>query len=336
MVRIAQIGAGRMGGLHAANAASNPRIELTLIADNELARADALAREVGATAATIDQILDDDKVEGVIVATSTSALLETALNCLRRGKAVFCEKPLSLSLAELEEATAEIVSAPAPLFVAFNRRFDPSFAALKRRLDDGEIGELETLHLINHDPALPSLEFVPRSGGLFRDFTVHDFDTAAWLLQEPFTEVFAWGAPLIDAQIGALGDIDTAKLVLRTVSGKLCLISNSRRTGYGYDQRIEAFGSRGSLIVENINRDAVAVRAESGSRRSPIHYAFPDRYAEAYQREIDHFVDVVEGSAAPQTGIHQATAALRLAAAAAKSASSNQPSKIQIQEPYNA
>lgn len=324
VITIAQVGAGRMGELHARNAAANPRLDLRWIADNDPARALALAVSCGARAAPFEQILADPAIRGVIVATSTDALLGTALACLRVGKAVFTEKPLSLSVGALEAATM-LAAAPAPLFVAFNRRFDPHFAELKRRLDIGDVGELETLHLINHDPAAPSLGFIPRSGGLFKDFTIHDFDTAAWLLGERIVELIAWSSCLVDPAIGELGDVDTAKLILKTGSGKLCLISNSRRTGYGYDQRIEAFGSKGALRVENVQPTALTRWGEPGQQGDAFHYAFPDRYADAYRLELDHFADMIENGEAPRTGYRDALAALRLAEAADESARSGRP-----------
>ena len=319
MVKIAQIGAGRMGALHAANAAANPRLELVYIADHDDARAGTLAAQVGARAASIAHILADETIEGVVVAASTDALLESSLACLGAGKAVFSEKPLSLSLEALEAAARDLAEDAPPLFVAFNRRFDPHFAALKSRLAEGEIGDLETLHLINHDPVSPSPAFIPRSGGLFKDFTVHDFDTASWLLDEPVSEIFAWASCLIDPRVGELGDVDTAKLVLKTRSGRLCLISNSRRTGYGYDQRIEAFGSKGALRVDNVRATGVTRCDSAGPHHDVFHHAFPARYADAYRLELDHFADLLIEGGTPRTSFKAAINALRLAEAAAES-----------------
>jgi len=325
-----------MGELHARNATANPRLELTWIVDNDVTRAAALAVRHGARVATFEQILADHEVKGVVLATSTDALLETGLACLRTGKAVFSEKPLSLSLEALE--SADLLSDPAapPLFVAFNRRFDPHFTALKGRLDAGEIGALETLHLINHDPEPPSRDFIPRSGGLFKDFTIHDFDTAAWFLDEPVRELFAWASRLVDPSIDALGDVDTAKLILKTRSGKLCMISNSRRTGYGYDQRIEAFGSAGALRVDNVQANAVSRWSEAGMLGSTFHYAFPDRYAEAYRLELDHFADILLNGQKPRTGYRSATDALRLAEAAAESVRKERAIILFVEESGNA
>ncbi|MBX3560942.1 MAG: Gfo/Idh/MocA family oxidoreductase [Sphingomonas sp.] len=309
-----------MGGLHARNAAAHSRIELAWIVDPNLSLATPLAAETGATVASLDTVLADPEVRGVIVASSTDAHLANTLDCLRAGKAVFCEKPLSLSAGELEEAAGELRKPGLPpLFVAFNRRFDPHIAALAHGVANGRIGSLESLHIVNHDPAPPALEFVPRSGGLFKDFTIHDFDLAAWLMPVPIVELFAFASCLIDPAIAELGDNDTAKLVLRDAGGALCMISNSRRTGYGYDQRIEAFGSKGALRIENLRNNAVVGWGESGPAEAAFPYGFPDRYADGYRAELDHFADLMAGKATSLAGFAESLAAIRLADAAAES-----------------
>jgi myo-inositol 2-dehydrogenase / D-chiro-inositol 1-dehydrogenase len=318
-IELALVGCGRMGHLHGANAAANPRFRIRWCCDANAESARELAASFGARAGQLDDMLADAEVAAVIVATPADVLLETALRCLDAGKPVFCEKPLASGAAELAEAVRRRLVGTPPLFVAFNRRFDRHFDALRRRLMAGEIGTLETLHLVNHDPEAPRAEFVRRSGGLFKDFSIHDFDTAAWLIGEPFTELFAWGSCLIDREIGRLGDIDTAKILLRTGTGRICLVSNSRRTGYGYDQRIEAFGSLGRLAVENRAVDRVVRWSEEGEAGSPIPYAFPDRYDEAYRAELDHFADVVQRETPPRTGARDALNALVLAEAAQRS-----------------
>jgi myo-inositol 2-dehydrogenase/D-chiro-inositol 1-dehydrogenase len=325
-IRIGQVGAGRMGGLHARNAAASDRLDLALIADQHAPSAQRLAQETGARVASFDDILADPAIRGVIIVSSTDAHLDHVRAALAAGKAVFCEKPLDLSLDRLD-AAAELFAQPGlpPLFVAFNRRYDPHYRALADRIAAGEIGRLETLHIVNHDPETPPPDFIPGSGGLFKDFTIHDFDLAAWLTNEPIVELFAWASCLIDPRIAELGDTDTAKTILRTASGRLVTISNSRRTGYGYDQRIEAFGSAGALSVDNIPRTAVRRSAEPGIAADRIPYAFPERYAAAYRVELDHFADMIEGTAAPRTGYAESRAALALAEAAAQSAREGRP-----------
>ena len=327
MHRVAQIGVGRMGGVHLANAVANSRLDLAYVVDPRPDAAE-IAGRAGAKLASLDEVLADPRVEGVIVASSTDAHLAHALAGLAAGKAVFCEKPLDLDLATLQAAEAEFAKAPDRLFVGFNRRFDPHFKALKTRLDAGEVGELESLQIVNHDPAAPPAHFIPTSGGLFKDFTIHDFDMAGWLLPDPPTEVFAWASCLVDPAIAAAGDVDTARVLLRDAKGRLCVISNTRRSGCGYDQRIEAFGSAGLLAAGNPPPDTVQVWREDGARAAALYPGFMTRYAQAYRAEMDHFADILAGIAAPETGYDASVRALALAEAAALSAKTGAPVKL--------
>ena len=328
MIKVAQLGAGRMGAIHARNAAANPRLDLVGLVDPRPEVAGPLAAELGAALMTFDAVLADPDIRGVIVASSTDAHLDNALAALRAGKTVFCEKPLDLDLARLLAASGELEKAEGKLFVAFNRRFDPHYRALKAKIQSGAIGQLESLHIINHDPATPPPAFIPTSGGLFKDFTIHDFDLAPWLMGERPVQVFAWASCLIDPEIGRLGDVDTAKVVLTTASGRLCMISNSRRSGYGYDQRIEAFGSKGAARVDNLTNTAVSVWGEAGVQADRFPYAFIDRYAGAYAGEMDHFADILAGKAKPEAGFAASVASLELAEAAARSAATGAPVRL--------
>lgn len=322
MIGVAVIGAGRMGTVHARNVAANPRMRLAGVVEADRERGAALCRELGCRALALEEILRAADVAAVVVASSTDTHLDLALAALRAGKAVFCEKPLDLDLDRLQAAAPELRGTSSRLFVGFNRRFDLHYRALKSRILHGEIGRLETLHIVNHDPAPPPMDFIPRSGGLFRDFTIHDFDTAYWLLDEEPAEVFAWAECLVDPRIADLGDADTAKLILRTGSGRLCAISNTRRSGCGYDQRIEAFGSDGAARVDNVTDTTVVRRDEAGAHADAIPYSFVQRYAHAYRAEIDHFADVVEGKAQPVAGYLDNLRALLLAHAANESSRS--------------
>jgi myo-inositol 2-dehydrogenase / D-chiro-inositol 1-dehydrogenase len=329
---IALVGAGRMGSLHARNAAASPRFRLEAVADHDEQLAGRLASELGSSVASYADILADPAIRAVIVASSTASHLENVLAAVNAGKAVFCEKPLSLDAGTLASALPEIERSGMPVFVAFNRRFDPHLRELKRQADSGAVGTFETLHIVNHDPVAPRLEFVPRSGGLFKDFTIHDFDTARWITGDSVVEVFAIGSCLVDPEIGRLGDVDTAKLVLRSKSGTLCMISNSRRTGYGYDQRVELFGSKGALRVDNVKSTQVSQLDEAGEANAPFPYSFAERYADAYKAELDHFADVLDGSATPSTGPGDSLAALRLADAAELSARTGAPVQLPVEE----
>jgi myo-inositol 2-dehydrogenase/D-chiro-inositol 1-dehydrogenase len=323
--KVALVGAGRMGAIHGRNAAANPRLDLVYLVESRPDVAASLAAELGCRTATFSKVLADPSLAGVIIASSTSAHLDMVLAALRAGKAVFCEKPLDLELPRLRAAEAELTAAAAPLYVAFNRRFDPHFQALEAKLASGAIGALETLHLISHDPAAPPPSFIPTSGGLFRDFTIHDFDMAGWLVDEVPTDVFAWAECLVDPAIAEAGDVDTARVVLRYASGRICVISNTRRSGYGYDQRVEAYGSRGALMAGNPRTSSVETWTEAGALSAPIFGSFPARYAQSYRAELDHFADVLAGLAKPLTGYRASLQALTLADAAGRSVQAGAP-----------
>jgi myo-inositol 2-dehydrogenase/D-chiro-inositol 1-dehydrogenase len=308
-----------MGAIHGRDAAAHPRFDLAYLIETRSDAARTLGRELGCGVATFAEALADPDLAGVIIASATDTHLDFALACLAAGKAVFCEKPLDLNLARLRANDVAFANAVAPLYVGFNRRFDPHFQALKAQIASGAIGTLETLHIVNHDPAPPPPSFIPASGGLFRDFTIHDFDTARWLMDEEPVSVFALAECLVDPAIGAAGDVDTARVVLRTASGRLCTISNTRRSGYGYDQRAEAFCSKGMAMADNPRTATLEAWSEAGALAAPIHDGFAVRYAQAFRREMDHFAEVLAGEAAPITGYDASVRALALAEAAGRS-----------------
>jgi len=323
---VALIGAGRMGQIHGPNAARHPELRLKYVVETDPGLANALAQPHGAAIATLEDVLGDASIKGVIVASSTDVHLEHSLACIRAGKAVFCEKPIDLDLTKARAAAKEFEGAR--FVLGFNRRFDPHVDALRKTIASGAIGQLETLTLINHDPAAPPPAFIPRSGGLFKDFTIHDLDLACALLGEAPVEIFATASCLVDPAIAAAGDVDTAKIILRTASNKLCVISNTRRSGYGYDQRVEAYGSKGMAATGNERIDAVEVWSEAGAHASPIRSNFLSRYAASYAREIAHFADVVACRAQPEVGYAEGLAALAWAEACAQSARTNAPVKL--------
>ena len=316
MHKVVLIGAGRIGRIHARNAALHPRIELAGVVDALAASAQSLAEEWATPVLTLEQAMADPSVAGVIIASSTDTHLDYSVRAAAAGKAIFCEKPIDQDLGRARGA-ADALSA-AKMLLAFNRRFDPNFQALKARLDSGVIGMLESLQITSNDPSPPPPSYVAVSGGLFKDMAIHDFDMARWLLGEEPVQVYATGSCLVDPEIGKLGDVDTARTVLKTASGKLCVISNSRRSGFGYDQRIEAYASAGMVRADNVTESTVQVWSESGAAADRFQNFFLDRYAEAYRQEMDHFADMLDGADAA-VGYADGVAALALAEAAAQS-----------------
>ncbi|HQX23692.1 MAG TPA: inositol 2-dehydrogenase [Pseudomonadota bacterium] len=322
MHKVVLIGAGRIGRIHAGNAARHPRLALAGIVDPVADVAAALAAEWGTTTTSVEAALAEPTIAGVIIASSTDTHLEYSLRAAAAGKAIFCEKPIDQDLARAR--AAGVVLSRARLLLAFNRRFDPNFRALKARLDSGVVGTLESLQITSNDPSPPPPSYVAVSGGLYKDMAIHDFDMARWLLGEEPIEVYAAGSCLVDPEIGRLGDIDTARTVLKTASGRLCVIANSRRSGFGYDQRIEAYASAGMVRADNVLESTVQTWGEGGAASDRFQNFFLARYAEAYRGEMDHFADMLDGAAA-SVGYADGVAALALAEAAARSLASGQP-----------
>jgi len=325
MIEISQFGAGRIGRIHAGNIAANDKARLRFLVDVDQAAAKDLAARAGAEVCDADTALTHPKVDAVVIASSTdthAGLIEAAA---RAGKAVFCEKPIDLDLTRAGRCVDAVTAAGVAFQVGFNRRFDPSFAALHEAIRGGRIGALEMLAITSRDPEPPPPDYVKVSGGLFRDMMIHDFDMARWLLGAEPIELFAMAGCLVDPAIGALGDVDTAVVTLRADTGALCQIANSRRAVYGYDQRIEAFGAAG--MVQAGNRAPTTLEASTAdgvSRDKPLHF-FLERYAESYAAELDHFLDCVQSGRPPALGGNDGLRALMLAEAANESLKTNRP-----------
>jgi myo-inositol 2-dehydrogenase/D-chiro-inositol 1-dehydrogenase len=329
MLELAQFGAGRIGQIHASNIAAMKDVRLRYVVDVNAGAAQKLAARHGARVVSEREALADGEVGAVLIASSTDTHARLAIAAARAGKAIFCEKPIDLSLAKVDSCIKEIQKAGVPMFVGFNRRFDPSFAALKSRLEQGEIGAVEQVVITSRDPAPPPLAYLKVSGGMFRDMTIHDFDMARWLLGEEPVEVFAWGEALVDRKIAAAGDIDSAMLVLRTASERMCHINNSRRAAYGYDQRIEVFGAKGLLRAENLGETTLEHFGARGTVADrPLDF-FLERYAAAYRAELAAFVLAVQKGHAMPVGAADGRQALVLAEAAIRSLKKRLPVKIE-------
>jgi len=329
MVNFALFGAGRIGRMHAENLGRRSDARLLYVVDPRAEAARALAGPLGAKPADADEAFSDPQINAVLIASSTGSHADLSIAAARAGKAIFCEKPVDLTLPKVDLCIKEVKKARVPMFVGFNRRFDPSFRELKERLDAGAIGSLEQVIITNRDPGLPELRFLATSGGLFLDFTIHDFDMARWLLGEEPVEVFAWGAVLVDPRVRTEGkDIDTAMLLLRTASGKMCHINNTRRAVYGYDQRIEVFGSKGMLRAANLTPTSVESFGAQATCADNPWPNFQTRYAAAYAAELSSFIRSVEKRKPAEVGPEDSRQVLVLAEAALKSSQSGKPVRI--------
>jgi myo-inositol 2-dehydrogenase/D-chiro-inositol 1-dehydrogenase len=328
MLAIGLLGAGRIGKIHGGNVAASAKARLAAVADADAGAAQALALATGAAVATIDAILADPDVGAVLICTPTFTHADLIERAVKAGKAVFCEKPVDLDAGRIEKCLDVVRAAKGTLMIGFNRRFDPSFADVKRRISGGEAGNVELVTIVSRDPSPPPVSYIGGSGGLFRDMMIHDLDMARFLLDEEPVEVHAVGACLVDPEIGKAGDVDTAAVLLKTASGKIAQISNSRRATYGYDQRIEVHGSRGLIAAGNRYATTVSRANGDGYTSDPALPFFLERYAEAYRAELDAFIAAVTGGRPGSPSGEDGLMAQRLADAATQSAASGETVRL--------
>ena len=325
---IVQFGVGRIGVIHARNVAAHPRARLKYLVSPHADNVEETLSATGATLAEADAALADPAVDAVIVASPTDTHCDLIERSVTAGKAVLCEKPIDLDMARVDACLKVVARHGVPVMLGFNRRFDPSFLALKARLDAGAIGRVELVQITSRDPAPPPAAFIRSSGGLFRDMTIHDFDMARWLLGEDPVEVYAAASVLVDSAIGEAGDVDTAIISLKTGSGALCQITNSRRASYGYDQRIEVHGDGGMLQAGNRTATSLVEAAANGVITDRPLAFFLERYTEAYAAELAHFIDAVLTGTAPSPDGADGRKALALADAAEESLRTGGPVRL--------
>lgn len=321
-IRFAILGAGRIGLVHAQAVTSNPHASLVAVADAFEQAANRLIATYGGKLASLEDIIAADDIDAVLICTPTSTHADLIEMFARAGKAIFCEKPIDLSVERVKACLKVVAGNKAKLMVGFNRRFDSHFLALKAAIDDGSIGEVEMVNIISRDPGAPPPEYIKQSGGIFKDMTIHDFDMARFLLGEEIESVVARASVLVDPKIGELGDFDSANVILTTASGKQCAISNSRRATYGYDQRIEVHGSLGMVAAENQRAVSIEIATEAGFTRPPLHDFFMTRYTQAYAAEIAAFIAILSDDLEASPSGEDGLIALALAEAALKSVES--------------
>ena len=329
VIRFALLGCGRIGAMHAHNLAKAPGAELSTIYDPVAAATAALKESLGCRVAESPEDALRD-VDAVLIATSTPTHADLIELAAKAGKAILCEKPIDLDLARVRACRDAIKGSGVPVQIGFNRRFDPGFRAARAARDSGEIGSLEQVVITSRDPDLAPRAYIAVSGGIFRDMTIHDFDLARFMLDDEPAEVFATGSALVDPTIGTeFDDFDSVMIVMKTASGQLCHINNSRRASYGYDQRVELHGSQGMVRAEN--RKAHALQrfgATATEVAEPYLNFFIERYAEAYDAEIAAFVASVRDGAPVQSTFDDGYRALVLAEAALASARSGAAVKV--------
>lgn len=315
-VQVAIFGAGRIGKIHAGNVAAQPGVRLKAVVDPDAAAAAALAAKHGAAVGTVEGVFADASIRAVVIASSTDTHADLIERAAAAGKAIFCEKPVDLSLARARECAAAVARADVPCLIGFQRRYDPTFAAARARIDAGEIGEPEMLVVTSRDPGAPPVEYLKRSGGIFKDMLIHDFDVFRWILEDEAVSIHATGSCLTDPAVASVGDVDATAVTIRTRKGRLAQINTIRRAAYGYDQRFEVIGPKGMLQAGNHRpTEVVAWTAQSVSADKPEHF-FLERYRAAYAIEMAHFFDAVAKGLPLRTSIEDGVKALELAEAA--------------------
>lgn len=330
-LKVGLIGAGRIGRLHAAHLSTRiASAELLMVADVFVDAARQCAERYGIPAATDDyrDVLVHPDIQAVIVCSSTDTHARMITEAARAGKHIFCEKPIALELAAIDEALVMVAHYGVKLQIGFNRRFDANYRRVQQAVMRGEIGQPHLLHIFSYDPAPPPLDYIRVSGGIFLDMTIHDFDMARFLMNSEVEEVYVQAGVLVDAAIGEAGDVDTAIVSLRFANGALATISNSRQAVYGYDQRVELLGSAGAISTgNNYPNTAIISTARSIQRDVPLHF-FLERYTESFVSEMIAFVDAVQHDKPTLVTGEDGRAPIVMALAAQRSLAEHRPVRL--------
>ena len=319
MIDVALFGAGRIGKIHAGNLAREAGARLKYVIDPNVEAAQALAAKHGGETATTAQVFADSAIGAVLICSYTDTHADLILAAAAAGKQIFCEKPVDLAIARARSCAQAVARAGVTCMIGFQRRFDPTFAALKARLAAGEIGAPEMLVVTSRDPGAPPIPYIKSSGGIFKDMLIHDFDIFRWILEDEAETVHANASCLVDPAIADAGDVDSTAVTIRTKRGRLCQINTSRRAAYGYDQRFEVLASGGMLQAGNHAPTAVVTSTATAVTHDLPEHFFLERYRAAYANEIAHFFAVLAGKEKLRTTIDDGVKALELAEAATTS-----------------
>jgi myo-inositol 2-dehydrogenase/D-chiro-inositol 1-dehydrogenase len=330
-LNVGVIGAGMIGRVHAEHLAFRiPETNLVTIADINNQAVQELAGKLHLSKAVKDyhEILADPEVDAVAICSSTNTHAQIICEAAQAGKHIFCEKPISYDLKKIDEALAVVKKTGVKLQIGFNRRFDPNFARVRRAVLDGTIGETHFIHIISRDPEPPTAEYCKTSGGIFMDMTIHDFDMARYLAGKEVTEIYAGGGARIDPEIGKVGDLDTVLIMLKFEDGTLGTIDNSEKATYGYDQRVEVFGSKGAVHINNNYPNAAIISDGASIRHDLPLYFFVERYTESYIAEVQAFAQAVLYDTPTQVTGLDGRAPVLMGLAAKLSIDENRPVKI--------
>ena len=325
------MGAGRIGKMHAKNLSMHSKSNLSYVYDINQDFANEVAKLSGAKVAqSAEEAINDKNVDAVLIASATPTHIDFMTMAAKAGKAVLCEKPIDLDIAKVDKCYETIKNFSVPIPIGFNRRFDKSNKKIKLAKDNGEIGNLEMVIITSRDPEPPGIEYLKAAGGFFRDTTIHDFDLSRFILgDDPVIEVSAYGSQLISAECKEVGDQDTAMFIMRSQKGVLIHINNSRRAVYGYDQRVEIFGSKGMMISNNQSPTSVEKFDKNMTyAKDPIHFFFIERYEQSYKDQLDDFVNIIMNNEKPSVTFEDGRNALLLANAAYESFETGKSTKV--------
>ena len=327
-INLAIIGFGRIGRIHAANILAAEDINLQMIVDPILDVNKILTDKGIRQSKDIGDLFDLRNIDGVIICSPSKYHVDQIKQISQKTKNIFCEKPLGLSINEIMEAKTLVDNNKLNLHVGFNRRFDPDFSSLKMAISSGEIGDIHTIKIISRDPSPPPISYIKKSGGIFLDMTIHDFDMVKYLSGSEISEIYARGGCFIDPEIKKANDIDTAIINMSLKNGALAIINNSRKAVYGYDQRIEILGSKGGLKVGNKLLNGVQKGTKNGFTRANPKNFFIDRYEKSYKKEILDFIKSIKGEAVEHANVDDGLHALKSGLAANKSLFNNKPTMV--------
>ncbi|MDY3812585.1 inositol 2-dehydrogenase [Eubacterium sp.] len=324
------IGAGRIGQVHAKSITYHiPQAKIVAISDIYYEGAEKVAESLGIPNAYEDyhEILNNPEIDAVLICSSTDTHADIAVEAAEAGKHIFCEKPVDLTVAKIKKVIAAVEKAGVKLQIGFNRRYDHNFAEIKRLANDGKLGKLQTIKITSRDPEPPSIDYVKVSGGIFLDMTVHDFDMARFIGGE-VEEVYANAAVTVDEAIGEAGDVDTALIALKFKNGAIGVIDNCRKACYGYDQRLEVFGTGGQASAANDTPTNVSYINENGNMTDKPLYFFLERYMQSFTDEMTEFINAVQNDELTKTTVNDGLEALRLGLAAKLSVKEHRPVKL--------